>query len=320
MICKGNTATLQATGASTYIWTPTAGLSCTNCANPLATPTSPIEYIVTGSSIHGCSSRDSIKIDLKFPFTMTASNKDSMCVGSSLRIAANGAYSYTWSPSTGLDNPNTASPLATPSTTTTYQVIGKDDKNCFSDTAYVPVIVFENPTVEAGNDRTLNVGQSIDLIPQISTDVIDARWSPTGSIFRDIFPGVTVRPNITTTYTVVVTNRGGCTASDQLTVNVLCNGANMFIPNTFSPNGDGMNDLFYPRGSGIFTIKRIKIYSRWGEVIFEKNNFNANDVSKAWDGTFKGKNLSSDVFVYVVEVVCDDNTMLTFKGNVALIK
>ncbi|MEI8053660.1 MAG: PKD domain-containing protein [Bacteroidota bacterium] len=320
MICKGNTATLQATGASTYIWTPTAGLSCTNCANPLATPTSPIEYIVTGSSIHGCSSRDSIKIDLKFPFTMTASNKDSMCVGSSLRIAANGAYTYTWSPSTGLDNPNTASPLATPSTTTTYQVIGKDDKNCFSDTAYVPVIVFENPTVEAGNDRTLNVGQSIDLIPQISTDVIDARWSPTGSIFRDIFPGVTVRPNITTTYTVVVTNRGGCTASDQLTVNVLCNGANMFIPNTFSPNGDGMNDLFYPRGSGIFTIKRIKIYSRWGEVIFEKNNFNANDVSKAWDGTFKGKNLSSDVFVYVVEVVCDDNTMLTFKGNVALIK
>jgi gliding motility-associated-like protein len=94
----------------------------------------------------------------------------------------------------------------------------------------------------------------------------------------------------------------------------------MFIPNTFSPNGDGMNDLFYPRGSGIFTIKSIKIFSRWGEIIFEKNNFNANDASKAWDGTFKGKKLNSDVFVYMVEVVCDNNEKLVFKGNVALIK
>jgi gliding motility-associated-like protein len=320
MICKGRGATLQATGGSTYVWTPSTGLSCTNCASPVANPANPVQYFVTGTSIHGCINRDSIKVSVKYPFAMTASRKDSLCMGSSLRISANGAYTYVWSPSTGLDNPSSASPMASPSTTTTYQVIGTDDKGCFKDTAYVPVIVFDIPRVEAGADRTINVGQSIDLIPQVSADVIDARWSPTGSIFRDIFPGVTVKPNATTTYTVLVTNRGGCTASDQLTVNVLCNGANMFIPNTFSPNGDGMNDLFYPRGSGIFTIKSIKIFSRWGEIIFEKNNFNANDASKAWDGTFKGKKLNSDVFVYMVEVVCDNNEKLVFKGNVALIK
>ncbi len=320
MICKGRGATLQATGGITYVWTPSTGLSCTNCASPVANPANPVQYFVTGTSIHGCINRDSIKVSVKYPFAMTASRKDSLCMGSSLRISANGAYTYVWSPSTGLDNPTSASPMASPSTTTTYQVIGTDDKGCFKDTALVPVIVFDIPRVEAGADRTINVGQSIDLIPQVSADVIDARWSPTGSIFRDIFPGVTVKPNATTTYTVLVTNRGGCTASDQLTVNVLCNGANMFIPNTFSPNGDGMNDLFYPRGSGIFTIKSIKIFSRWGEIIFEKNNFNANDASKAWDGTFKGKKLNSDVFVYMVEVVCDNNEKLVFKGNVALIK
>jgi gliding motility-associated-like protein len=81
-----------------------------------------------------------------------------------------------------------------------------------------------------------------------------------------------------------------------------------------------MNDLFYPRGSGIFTIKNIKIFSRWGEIIFERNNFSANDASKAWDGTFRGKKLNSDVFVYMVEVVCDNNEKLLFKGNIALIK
>jgi gliding motility-associated-like protein len=320
MICKGRGATIQATGGSTYVWTPSTGLSCTNCASPVANPANPMQYFVTGTSIHGCTNRDSIKVSVKYPFDITASRKDSLCMGSSLRISANGAYSYTWSPSTGLDNPTSATPMASPSTTITYQVVGTDDKGCFKDTAYVPIIVFDIPRVEAGADRTINVGQSIDLIPQVSADVIDARWSPTGSIFRDIFPGVTVKPNATTTYTVLVTNRGGCTASDQLTVNVLCNGANMFIPNTFSPNGDGMNDLFYPRGSGIFTIKSIKIFSRWGEIIFEKNNFNANDASKAWDGTFKGKKLNSDVFVYMVEVVCDNNEKLVFKGNVALIK
>ena len=320
IVCKGRGMTLNATGAATYVWTPSTGLSCTNCASPLANPASPIQYFVTGTSVHGCVNRDSISLRVKYPFIMTSSSRDSLCMGSSLRMTASGASTYQWTPATGLDNPSSASPMATPSSTTTYQVIGTDDRNCFKDTAYIPIIVFNIPTVEAGIDKTINVGQTITLMPQVSADVISARWSPTGSIFRDIFPGITVKPRETTIYTVLVSNRGGCTASDQLTVNVLCNGANMFIPNSFSPNNDGMNDLFYPRGSGIFTIKKIKVFSRWGEVVFEKDNFTANDASKGWNGTFKGRQLNPDVFVYMVEVVCDNNEALTFKGNVALLK
>ena len=237
-----------------------------------------------------------------------------------MRLSASGAHSYSWTPVTGLDNPASASPLASPVTTTTYRVIGTDDRNCFTDTAFIPVVVYNIPTVEAGADKTINVGQIIDLIPAVSPDVIDAKWTPTGGIFRNIFPGITVKPRETTTYRVEVRNQGGCKASDQLTVNVICNGANIFIPNTFSPNADGTNDLFYPRGSGVFSIKTLKVFTRWGEVIFEKNNFNPNDVSKAWDGTFKGRQLNPDVYVYIVEVLCDNNTVLSFKGNVALIK
>jgi gliding motility-associated-like protein len=81
-----------------------------------------------------------------------------------------------------------------------------------------------------------------------------------------------------------------------------------------------MNDVFYPRGSGIFTIKRIKIFNRWGEIVFEKGVINANDASQGWDGTFRGKKLNPDVYVYTVEVLCDNDTPLIFKGNVALIK
>ena len=320
MICLGRGVNLTATGGDRYSWTPSTGLSCDNCASPVANPGTLTNYIVTGTSIHGCSSRDSIEVSVKYPFNMLNNPGDTLCVGQSMRLSASGAATYSWTPVTGLDDPTSATPLASPTVTTRYRVVGTDDRNCFTDTAYVPVIVYKIPTVEAGADRTINVGQTIDLIPSVSNDVIDAKWSPTGAIFRNIFPGITIKPRETTTYRVEVSNQGGCKATDQLTVNVICNGANMFIPNTFSPNGDGANDRFYPRGSGVFSIKTIKIFTRWGEVVFEKNNFNANDPSKAWDGTFKGRQLNPDVFVYMVEVLCDNNTVLTFKGNVALIK
>ncbi len=320
MVCKGRGTALHATGGATYIWSPATALSCTDCASPIASPADPITYHLIGRSVHGCSNTDSIRVLVKYPFHMVTSPKDSLCLGGSVRMAASGAHSYVWSPTTGLDNSGLSSPTATPVQSTRYMVIGTDDKNCFKDTGYVPIIVHNNPTVEAGEDRTINVGQTVTLRPVLSSDVTSVIWSPTGSIFMSAPPGITVKPNMTTTYTVHVANRGGCTATDQLTVNVLCNGANLFIPNTFSPNHDGMNDLFYPRGTGIFTIKSIKIFSRWGELVFEKANFNANDATKAWDGTYKGRSMNPDVFVYVVDVMCDNNAVLTFKGNVALIK
>lgn len=319
-VCKGKGVNLNVTGANTYIWSPSRGLNCTTCASPKANPDSAINYYVTGKSIHGCEGTDSVKVIVKYPFIMTASKGDTLCSGSSSRLFATGAERYSWTPSTGLNNSNSANPVASPSTTTYYQVIGYDDKHCFADTSIVPIIVYGIPTVDAGPDRIINVGQTIELIPTISADVIEAKWSPTGSLTRNSFPGVTVKPRETTTYKVDVKNAGGCTASDQLTVNVLCDGANLFIPNTFSPNGDGSNDIFYPRGSGIFSIKRIKIFTRWGEVIYEKSNIKANDASTGWDGRFKGAKLNPDVYVYIVEVSCDNNTTLSFKGNVALIK
>jgi gliding motility-associated-like protein len=101
---------------------------------------------------------------------------------------------------------------------------------------------------------------------------------------------------------------------------VLCDGANVFIPNTFSPNADGANDYFFPRGTGLFTIKQLRIFNRWGEQVFEKYSFKANDESAGWDGTYKGQKLTPDVYVYIMDIQCQNNTTLTLKGNIALIK
>lgn len=319
LICKGTGRTITATGAATYTWTPSTGLSCTNCASPVAMPDSAITYTVTGTSSQGCVNSDAIRVTVKYPFIMTNSRGDSLCKGSSLNLFASGAFTYSWSPSTGLNSATSATPTATPLTSTTYQVIGTDDKRCFSDTALVPITVFNIPTVEAGADKTINVGQTIDLIPVISSDVSDVLWSPTGSIFRSSYPSITVKPRETTTYTVAVKNTGGCTARDNVTVYVICNGANVFVPNTFSPNGDGANDVFYPRGTGLFSIKSARVFNRWGEVVYEKAEFRANDASAGWDGTYKGKKLNTDVYIYVIEILCDNNTTLVYKGNIALI-
>ena len=320
LVCRGKSTTLSATGAVTYNWSPATGLSCTNCANPIATPDSLTNYIVSGTTAQGCSNTDSITVNVKQPFAMANSIGDTLCKGGSVRLFASGAFSYVWSPSAGLSNATSPTPLASPTTTTTYRVIGTDDKACFKDTGFVTVRVYPIPTVEAGNDKTINVGQSINLVPVISADVSNAIWTPTQSIVQNNFPGVTVKPKETTQYTVEVSNAGGCKTKDYVTIFVVCNGANIYIPNTFSPNGDGANDIFYPRGTGLFSIKTLRIFSRWGEVMFEKNSFLPNDAAAGWDGTFKGLKLTPDVYVYTLDIICDNSTILTLKGNVALIQ
>ena len=100
-------------------------------------------------------------------------------------------------------------------------------------------------------------------------------------------PAPVAKPNITTTYTITVKNNGGCSAEDNVTVLATCNSENIFIPNTFSPNGDGVNDIFYPRGTGLNRIRGMKIFNRWGELVFEKSNFYANDPLSGWDGLVK---------------------------------
>lgn len=319
-VCFGSSQTLNVTGAQSYSWSPANDLSCTNCANPVSKPVSAIKYHVKGTSDKGCVSIDSVSLVVKSPFKLSVGKADTLCFGQSVQLKASGTEKYSWSPASGLNNSQIATPTASPNSTTTYQVIGSDSKGCFKDTGYIPVKVYPIPTVNAGGEKHINVGREVQIIPEISNDVTSVLWTPSTGIVSQDKATITVKPLQSLEYSIEVKNDGGCTARDKVSVYVLCNNANVFVPNTFSPNGDGSNDVFYPRGSGVFKIQNIKVFNRWGEVVFEKSNFNPNDAAAGWDGTFKGKPLPPDVFVYILEVVCDNNTALTFKGNIALIK
>jgi gliding motility-associated-like protein len=133
-------------------------------------------------------------------------------------------------------------------------------------------------------------------------------------------PTPQLRAQQTQLYRVMVRNEGGCTAFDDLTVTVTCGGGNVFLPNTFSPNGDGMNDVFYPRGTGISGIKSLRVYNRWGQVVFERLNVKANNPLEGWDGTIRGVKAPSDVYVYTCEVICINNEVVPLKGDITLIQ
>jgi gliding motility-associated-like protein len=319
-ICRGTPVQLTATGASQYTWSPAAGLSCSNCATPLAAPDSTALYWLDGTDQNGCKNRDSVKVAVVQRFNMNQSPAQEFCKGKLVTLFANGADRYTWSPGTGLSATTGAQVVARPNVTTTYMVVGHDRFNCFTDTGYIPLTVYPIPTVNAGPDQTIVGGSTAQLLATASPDVTTYKWSPatTLSCYNCPNPGAT--PNQTTKYNVEVSNLKGCSSSDEVTVFVLCDKGNLFIPNTFSPNGDGVNDLLYPRGKGIYTIKSFKIFNRWGELVFEAANFSANDPSKAWNGTFNGKKLNPDVYVYLIDVICDNKSVLGFKGNISLIE
>ncbi|MBK5272637.1 MAG: gliding motility-associated C-terminal domain-containing protein, partial [Bacteroidia bacterium] len=152
-----------------------------------------------------------------------------------------------------------------------------------------------------------------------STNTTQWLWKPSNGLSCSDCPSPDVTGKIKTLYQVSFQDANGCRNSGFVEVFVTCENVNLFIPNTFSPNGDGSNDVFYPRGTGLDRVKTFRILNRWGEVVFEKKNFPVNDPLSGWNGTYKGFKPQADVYIYQAEVFCETGELITLNGNVALI-
>ncbi len=321
-LCLGQNLTLNPTGGATYVWNADNTLSCTNCSNPVATPVNTTTYYVTGTSSFGCSSLDSIQVSVIKPGALQLIPlTDSICVGQGVQLIASGEALYSWTPPAGLDNPSIGNPMATPDTTTTYQVTGTDAKSCFVDTKTVTISVFKYPTVNVGPPSvTIPIGTSYTIMGTGSADIDSIAWTPVVGLSCTNCLSPVASPVTTTVYAIRVVNNGGCAALDSIRIIVTCDNNNLFVPNTFSPNGDGVNDVFYVRGKGLSTVQSMRIFNRWGQMVFEKKEFAPNDPSVGWDGTFGGKKMPSDVYIYTIEVICENSQVIPYHGNVALIR
>ncbi|GAC1537108.1 MAG: hypothetical protein NVS3B15_17400 [Sediminibacterium sp.] len=321
-ICKGDSVQLRANGAMNYIWKDQyEKMICNGCSIPTVKPINSIGYKVIGYNEYGCSEINTINVRVIQPLKMLASPGDTICAGDSRQLFATGAANYTWIPETGLSNKNAATPIARPLVTTTYQVIGKDNFKCFTDTAEVKIVVGYPTPITLGKDTVIMAGSTLQLTAQAARpDIRKWRWSGVPGLSCLNCPEPQVRLSQDACISCVAINRYGCPSSDTICIRTFCAATEVFIPNTFTPDGDGINDLLMVQGKGIKMVKSFRIFNRWGEVVFEKTNFSPGDPAYAWDGKVRGVAASPDVFVYVCEVICEKGLPSIFKGNVAIIK
>jgi gliding motility-associated-like protein len=318
IICLKDFALLDGTGGVSYAWSPAGTLSCADCPQPKASPQIKTEYTVIGTDANGCSDTDKVMIDVKIKTDSRVGEGGEICDDEGMTIQAFDAQWYEWSPAEDVSDPKSPTTFASPHKTTNFMVVAYEG-SCIPDTNYIKVIVHPKPIVRATGETTIIAGKSTPI--EASGELIKRfEWVPASSLSCDDCPNPQANPTKTTTYNITAYTDKNCADSAKVTIYVVCDNSQLFIPNTFTPNGDGQNDVFYPRGVGLDQVAAFRIYNRWGQVVFERTNMKLNDKASAWDGTFGGKELSPDVFVYTVEAVCDNGEILKLKGDITLVR
>ncbi|HWY12395.1 MAG TPA: PKD domain-containing protein, partial [Bacteroidia bacterium] len=255
------------------------------------------------------------------PPPISVSSTQTICLGGFVTLNATGGFAYQWSPSGSLSNPNFSSPIATPSTTTQYSVI-ITNTNSIGDTCRFMLVTTVGVTqlstipIAVGADPDTVVLGGSTVLTLTASPGATAVWYPPNSTTPVNGYTVSATPPHTQTYTVVI-SRGPCSDTLHVLVDVIedgCFETDVFIPNTFTPNGDGYNDKMYARGHKLATVY-FAIYNRWGEKVFETY-----DINEGWDGNYKGHPADVGVFGYYVKIKCQNGKETFKKGNITLIR
>ncbi|MGZ4118465.1 MAG: T9SS type B sorting domain-containing protein, partial [Bacteroidia bacterium] len=316
MICTGNSVQIgsPAIVGCSYSWSPSTALSNLSISNPVASPAAPnTQYVVTvTNTTTGCSNRDTVSISVIPPMSANAGADAEICKGDSVQIGT-GAITgqiYSWSPGATLSDSAIASPQASPAVTTTY-TLTVSGNGCSSATDLVTIVVHPKPVANAGADDTIAVGTSIQLNASGGEQY---SWSPATGLDNPSIYNPIASPVVNSYYTVTVTNAYGCKSSDNLTILVF--NSNFWVPTAFTPDGNGVDDIFYVRGEGIKNLE-FTVFNRWGEQIFLSR-----DLNVGWDGTRQttGEKLPEGAYVYQVKGINPDGTQLYAKGMINLIR
>lgn len=373
-ICEGTSISIIAAGGSVYEWRPSSELNTTKGPAIIASPETNTSYVVLVTNSYGCVNFDSVKVTVIRPFTLELSPEITVCSGKSIMLHANGALTYEWIGNTeALNNASISDPVATPSNTTTYTVVGSGENHCFSDTADVKVIVKPSPVINLGNDTSLCQGQTVMLnafnanavytwqdnssAPTytvknggeyfVIVEIKDCTASDTIIIRQKEIPFFTLgndsslcsgqqlllTPSLNTdasllwqdrstassfvirkegVYSLTATNECGSYTDSIAITTGLCN---ILMPDGFTPNGDGLNDIFRVKYPFAVSGFRMQVYNSWGEKVFESSNINI-----GWDGTWKGEPSVAGIYVWVIRFTDASNKLQQLKGTVTLIR
>ncbi len=279
-------------------------------------------YTVTMTDANACtridsfflSQPDSISADIEGITTTCHGDADGMIELSSVR-GGTGEYSF------GIENLVTEYPdeIFYNLEGGEYTVIITDANGC-TGTQMVEVPEPEKLIVDLGDDVTLDLGDSIDLIAFANLPIDSILWTPEELMDCTNCMVQNVKPFLSTRYSIAVSNDAGCKSEDDIRI-FIDNNPQVYIPNAFSPNGDGNNDFFTVYGgSSVTKIHTIQVFSRWGEVLYSNDELELNNEEEGWNGKFKGRQMPSGVYTYFTEIEFVDGSRELFKGSVNLLR
>ncbi|MCB0795534.1 MAG: gliding motility-associated C-terminal domain-containing protein, partial [Flavobacteriales bacterium] len=250
-ICLGGSAQLMVIGNGSAEWSPIAGLDDPFSSSPLASPQQTTTYLVTVTDSIGCSASDEVTVSVVGLPTVQAGPDQWVCPGFDVPIEASGALSYSWSPITGLDDPTSPNPNASPASTTTYTVTGTDANGC-QDSDQLTVTVNDDPPVDAGPDQSACSGDPVMLGGSPSSlPGSTFSWSPASGLDDPNSANPMASPGQTTLYTLTVTN-DTCTSTDQVLV-TLAGSAEAAFTLRMEPRCDGLRGYFNNLSTGATT-------------------------------------------------------------------
>ncbi|OQP44444.1 hypothetical protein A4H97_08680 [Niastella yeongjuensis] len=317
-ICEGLSTPLSGTSNGiNFSWTPVAGISNTTIVNPSASPPTTTKYYLSATK-GTCTLTDSLVVTVLPAPIAHAGNDTSVCYTYDGLLHGSGGLSYKWKPETYLSNTAVDAPeVIHPERSVLYTLQVTDAQGCRSlkeDSVLFHVVP---PTqVWAGNDTIVALGQPLQMqaVDLNKSGFTQFAWSPSYGLTTPSTANPIAQPENNITYQVTAVTPEGCTASDAVFVKVFKN-VDIYVPNAFTPNGDGRNDIFRVTAPGMKALKYFVIMNRWGQEVFRTT-----DLAAGWNGTLKGNHLSAGTFVWALEGVDYTGRVIRKKGTIELIR
>jgi len=318
-ICEGGKTTLAAvSNVSSVLWTPSTGLSNQNILNPDASPVTTTVYTLTATT-GICKASSSVTVFVNPAPVANAGRDTGICFGTDAQLHGSGGISYSWTPATYLSATNIANPLAVKPNAgfITYHLLVTDINGCTSlkDDA-VTINISQPAKIFAGNDTVIAINQPLPLLASDvnNTGFLTYTWSPAYGLDNPFIKNPVAILNRDIQYTVFAQNTYGCTGTDDIKIKVY-KGPEIYVPNAFTPDGDGMNDVLSPIIAGMKAFHYFRIFNRYGQMVFSTSN-----AANGWDGYFKSAKQPVDTYIWMAEAVDYQGNTVQRRGTVVLLR
>lgn len=304
-ICAGDTVTLTAHGPGiSWVW-------ATGQTTPSIDVNQAGSYVVNTVDANGCPGSASIDIYVFYPVS-TSTQGATICEGQlahpKIIVTPPGTYTYAWYPTAGLSSVSGYNPVANPTVTTHYTVIVNNGPCVSQDTLTVNVVPLPKISVTTPHYVESFYGESVEMI---ATSNYPVTWTPPDYLSCVTCYTTIATPEQNMTYHAVAVNELGCAVEDTVRIEI---SPSFYVPNSFTPESDGLNDVWRPVFGGYIQID-VWVFDRWGNQITHWT-----DLNGGWDGTFHGKQVQEDVYVYKIVAIDFQHKELHKSGTITLVR